>query len=242
MIQQFFIFRQKKLKRDFQFQFSVPHEEFFLSPEAEVEINGLWFHHEAPRGLIIYFHGNADNLARWGQYSVDFLACGYEIAMIDYRTFGKSTGKLSEEAFYDDARAFYDYAMARHPGGKTIIYGRSLGSAIATQLASVVKTDQLILETPFFNMPELIAHYLPLISDKVSWSFNFPSHEYIKEVNVPITIFHGTEDEIVPYEEGRKFVALLGEKVAFITIEGGKHKNLRDFPLFHTELERVLNQ
>ena len=241
MIQKFFIFRQKKLERDFQFSFSAPFEEFFLKIEDGAEINGVWFHHPNPRGLILYFHGNADNLARWGQYSVDFLACGYEIAMIDYRTFGKSTGELSEDNFYRDSKAFYDYALKRHPGGKTIIYGRSLGSAMATQLASIVASDMLILETPFFNMTELIGHYLPVIGKKVSWSFTFPSDQYIQKVEAPIKIFHGTQDEIVPYREGRKFVDLLGEKVDFVTIEGGKHKNLRDFSLFHEELSRMLN-
>ncbi|MEZ4828943.1 MAG: alpha/beta fold hydrolase [Bacteroidia bacterium] len=242
MFLQLFLFHPEKLRQDYHFSFPWLCDEFFLTAPDGACIHGLRFPLPAPKGLILYFHGNADNLARWGQVAGDFLHLNYEVWMIDYRGFGKSTGRLSEDALHSDAAMFYDYALTVFPPEKIVIYGRSLGSALATRLASEVTSRQLILETPFFNLPELLLHYVPFIGDKIPWEYQFRSDLYIRKVDVPITIFHGTKDEVVPYGEGTKFEGLLGEKVLFITVEGGKHKNIGEYRLYHEVLESILGE
>lgn len=240
MFLEYFLFHPKKLPEDFTFDFPGNFTEFFLKTEEQTEINGLWFREENSRGLILYFHGNADNLIRWGKHAGDFRACGYDTMMIDYRGFGKSTGEPSEAAFHHDAERFYEYAIQHYSPENITIYGRSLGSAIATRLAAHVPSERLILETPFYNLPELLLHYLPWFGDKIPREYDFRSDIFIQQVTCPITIFHGTRDLVVPYSEGRKFVGLLGEKVKFHTIEGGGHKNLSDFPEYHQALGEAL--
>lgn len=240
MFLELFLFHPTKLSKTYPFYFQNSFTEFFLPSPDGAEINGLWFRKQDPKGLILYFHGNADDLSRWGKVADDFLRLNYDVMMIDYRTFGKSTGKLSETALHADARMFYDHARQYFSAEKIVIYGRSLGSGIATRLASEVSAAQLILETPFYNLPELLLHYVPFIGDKIPWEYQFRSDRCIVEVTVPITIFHGTEDEVVPYKEGKKFEQLLGRRARFVTIEGGKHKNLSEYPLYHEVLEEVL--
>ncbi|MDX2250025.1 MAG: alpha/beta fold hydrolase [Bacteroidia bacterium] len=240
MFLDFFLFHPTKLSREHVFSFPVPFTEYFLKTPDGAEINVLWFHSPQPRGLILYFHGNADDLSRWGKMAEDFLHLNYDVMMMDYRGFGKSTGKLSESILHADGKIFYNHALQHFPAEKIVIYGRSLGTGIATRLAAEVPSAQLILETPFYNLPELLLRYIPFIGSKIPWAYQFRSDEYIQQVKVPLTIFHGTEDEVVPYKEGKKFEALLGERVRFVTLHGGKHKNLSEYPLYHEVLAEVL--
>ncbi|MEZ4772474.1 MAG: alpha/beta fold hydrolase [Bacteroidia bacterium] len=241
MFLELFLFHPTKLSRTYTFSFQTPFSEFFLSAQDGAEINGLWFRMPDPKGLILYFHGNADDLSRWGKVANDFLCLNYDVMMIDYRGFGKSTGKRSEAALHADGKIFYEFARQYFSPEKIIIYGRSLGSGIATRLASELPAAKLILETPFYNLAELLLHYLPYIGDKIPWEYQFRSDKYILQVTVPITIFHGTADETVPYKEGEKFKKLLGNQIRFVTIDGGKHKNLSEYPLYHEVLAEVLS-
>ena len=101
------LFRNTKLDLNYQYQFKGNFEEMWFYPEANAKINALYFKtdskatvgegRKSSKGLVIYFHGNADNLKRWGKYAEDFTKNGYDILMIDYRQFGKSTGEMSEK-------------------------------------------------------------------------------------------------------------------------------------------------
>lgn len=234
------VFQPTSLPSDFAFSFDTAHKEITLTTADGIELNGLYFPVEQPKGTILYLHGNADNLARWGQYAEDFTRLGFAVWMIEYRSYGKSgSGYLSDEHLYQDALTAYHWIAEQIPSQELIIYGRSLGSGLAVRLAASLPARQLILETPYYSVEDLIGRYLPFWKSGLTQNIAFASYQYIQEVAMPISILHGTADGVVPYAEGQKLAALVPE-ATFITIEGGRHKNLRTFELYHQALEDIL--
>lgn len=240
-LQERFIFLDERLDRYFVFEFESPFEEIWLTAEDGAELHGLHFKQENPKGLILYFHGNAQSLKRWGQVVQYHHSLGYEVLIMDYRGYGKSRGKRSQEVLLSDAMLWYGQAAQSFPEDQITVYGRSLGTGFASYVASQNKPFRLILETPYHDFQSLAQRYYPIFP--VSWAlrFKFKNHEYIKGVDCPIFIFHGTEDEVVPYAHGYKlYHEIKPGKASMITIPGGEHKNLVEFEAFRKELERVL--
>ena len=146
--QESFLFLPTQLEQDFEYSFENKFEEINLI-NHEVSLNGLHFKVENPKGVILYFHGNAGNLSRWGEIVQPLLRFNYDLIVMDYRSYGKNKGEFSEAAMYEDAQVFYDYAKNYFPESEIVLYGRSLGTTFATQMAAKNNPDQLILETPF---------------------------------------------------------------------------------------------
>ena len=244
LFQEKLLFRNTKLAMDYSYQFKEDFEEMWFEPEANVKINALYFKTDSTRrkGLIVYFHGNADDLRRWGKHALDFTKNDYDILMIDYRQFGKSTGELSEKALHTDATYVYEWAKKRFPENQIILYGRSLGTGIATRLASENSPKMLLLETPYFNLANVVNSYFPLLPYKSILKYQFRTDLCIQQVHCPIHFFHGTKDAVVPYKSSLKLAALLNKKPSEIltTIPDGKHKNLGDFQQYHVALDSLL--
>lgn len=230
------------LAQDYQYQFNFPFEELFFKTEEDAIINALHFKAENPKGVILYFHGNAGDLSRWGTIVEYFVAKNYDVLVMDYRTYGKSTGTLSEAAFYHDAQFCYDYLKERYEESEITIYGRSLGTGIATYIASRNQPKQLILETPYYSMVDVAKRRFPIVPVKQLMRYELPNHKYIKLVKCPITMFHGTDDKVIPLESAEKlFRSLSNDKVNFTVIEDGNHNNLIDFEAYHNVVDKVLN-
>jgi uncharacterized protein len=242
LLQDKFIFQPKKLEQGYAFQFNQPFEEHFIKTEDGETLNALMFRSSIPsKGFILYFHGNAGNLQRWGQYAIDFTQLGYDILMIDYRGYGKSTGKPSEAGFYNDAQVVLDWSRKNIPFTRLIIYGRSLGSAVASQLATKNTLDLLILETPFDEFKSVIYPPIRPLLALFPLRSHFPNNIFLPKVKCKKIIFHGTNDWVVPYSSALKLKSLLSNEDRFFTIEGGSHKNLRDFKEYRRALSEVLN-
>ena len=159
--------------------------------------------------------------------------------MIDYPGFGKSTGKRTEKIMYADAALFYKMARSKFSKDRIIIYGKSLGTGLATQLASVSDCKRVILETPYYSIDALFKHYAFIYPVTLMTKVHFPSYEYIKKIEAPVTLFHGTRDEVIPYKHA---VRLTKENpgVQLITVDGGRHNNLNDSPVFQQKLNALL--
>ena len=244
IFQEKILFRNTQMDINYQYQFKGNFEEMWFTPEADVKLNALHFKTDSTKrkGLILYFHGNADDLRRWGKYAEDFTKNNYDVLMIDYRQFGKSTGEMSEEAFYTDASYVYEWAKKRFPENKIIIYGRSLGTGIATKLASETNPKMLLLETPYYSLIDVGMSYLPIIPYDYLLRYKMRTDLFINKLRCPIHLFHGTKDEIVPYESSLKLAALLNKKPSEIltTIPNGKHKNLGEFREYQVALSILL--
>jgi uncharacterized protein len=118
--------------------------------------------------------------------------------MPDYPGFGKSTGVLSEAAMYDQALQVYKRARQFYKPNEIIIYGKSMGTGVAAQLASVRDCKRLILETPYNSMRSLVGIYLWMYPLKSILKYQFPTDEYMAKITAPISIFHGTDDGVIP--------------------------------------------
>ena len=121
-----------------------------------------------------------------------------------------------------------------------VVYGKSIGTGIASYVAAHRSCTQLILETPYYDIRELAGHYFPIYPSWPPARYQFPNYKHLKKVEEPVTIIHGTEDEVVPYEQGQKLAAE-NPRIRMVTVNGGKHNDLSNFPLFIQTLEEVLN-
>ncbi|WP_350291826.1 alpha/beta hydrolase [uncultured Croceitalea sp.] len=239
-LQEKIIFLPTKLPQEYVYNFSESFEEFFLTAQDGAKLNGLHFKRKNPKGVILYFHGNAGDLSRWGEIAIFFAKKEYDIIVMDYRTYGKSTGKLSETALFEDAQLFYNFTLEKYEENAIIIYGRSLGASVATYTASKNKPAKLVLETPFYNLLEVAKKRFPVLPVKWLLKYKLESNKYISNIACPITIFHGTEDTVVPYESGKKLFGLATSKKEFITVEGGGHNDLISFKPYTTNINKAL--
>lgn len=235
------IFLPSQLPDDYNFSFALPHEEFNLETEDGAVLNGLHFKNLNAKGILVYFHGNAGDLSRWGEIALYFVEKQYDVIIMDYRTYGKSTGKLSPQAVFDDAQLFYEYALEQYDENSITLYGRSLGTGIATKIAATNNPKQLVLETPFYSLLDVAQSMFPILPVSLFLKYTFPSFEFIQEVRCPVTILHGTIDSVVPYESGKKlYDAIPHDRKSFFTIDEGDHNNLISFPQYHEGIKEVL--
>jgi alpha-beta hydrolase superfamily lysophospholipase len=230
------------------FDFNQQFEEYFLETPFEGTINALHFKTDNPKGVIVYFHGNSDNLQRWGEIAGDFTQFGYDILVMDYRSFGKSRGNRNEENLNSDAQFFYDFSKEKYGEENLIVYGRSLGGAFALKIGAENKPKLIILEATFYNLQDIVNRWLPgKVTDKVSpkMTYHFLSNENIVKVKVPVYHFHGTKDFVVPVKSGKKLFEIFEKEKPeipkkFIEIIGGSHQDLSDFEEFRIELKKIL--
>lgn len=246
-LQEKLLFFPTVLEPSYQYQFHHNFEELFLETADNSTINALHFKTEEdkpraikPKGVILYFHGNAGNLSGWGNVAPYFLDLQYDVFIMDYRTYGKSTGKLSEQAFYSDAQYCYDYLLQQYSENEITVYGRSLGTGIAAFLASENKPNQLILESPFHSILDVAKDRFPILPVKQLLKYQFPTYKYLPNAHIPITIIHGTEDRVVPYQSGKKLSELNIENLDFVRVEGGGHNNLIEFETYHATIKAIL--
>ena len=237
------MFHPVPLPPDYQFKFDIPFKEINIPLNTKDNLNIVQFfpQESIPKGVVLYFHGNRDNVNRYARYAANFTRRGYELWIADYPGYGKTTGKLTEENLYLQAKEVYKLANSKFGKDHIIVYGKSLGSGIASYLAAKKTCRRLILETPYYSIPDLLGNYAPFYPINAMSHFKLPTGEYLKDVNVPVTIFHGNADWIIPYRCAAKLKQFLKPGDEFITIDRGSHNDLNDFPLFHEKLDSVLS-
>jgi pimeloyl-ACP methyl ester carboxylesterase len=240
-LQDLFLFHPRPLSKDHKFNFTYPYKEVNI-PVGNRNLSIIQFKSSsASKGVVLYFHGNRDNIERYGSIVPLFTNEGYELWMIDYPGFGKSTGERSEENIYKDAATLYDLAIQTFSPNQLVIYGRSIGTGPAAQLASIKESRMLILETPYYSIDALAKSYFPIYPVKLLTRYSFPVADYLQKLKVPSYILHGTSDEVIPYDQA---IRLRKEHPSthLITIEGGRHNDLANYELFRATLKRLLYQ
>ncbi|MCB0839739.1 MAG: alpha/beta fold hydrolase [Bacteroidetes bacterium] len=241
LIQEWFLFHPEKLPLYFKFKYPYPFEELTFDTEPGAIINGLIFRVPNSKGVVYYFHGNTRSIKGWAKFSRDFTGKGYDVMMIDYRGFGKSRGKRTEKGLHHDAQFGYDWLKERYGENHIIVYGRSMGSGFAARVASYNHPRMLILDAPYYSLVHLVQRYLPFIPVKKVTRFKIRTDKFLESINCPVYIYHGTRDFTVPYSMGKRLARLLEEKATLITIPGGGHNNLRDFPKYHEYMYYILD-
>jgi uncharacterized protein len=240
VMQEMFIFFPEKLSPSHVFDFYNDFEELDFETEPNVIINGLLFKTDSSKGVILHFHGNTGSIRTWGFIAENFTRNGYDVLIIDYRGYGKSTGSISnEQQFHKDSTYIYQWLIKRYPESNIIIHGRSFGTGIAVKLASENNPRMLILETPYLRFSELSRYHYPYLELFFSLKYQFRTDLYITKVSCPVYLFHGDCDEIVPYSASLR-LSKLSENIKLFIMEGATHNSLHSLDEYHIQLEKLL--
>lgn len=184
-----------------------------------------WYGRAAPgQPTILYFHGNAGSLETRSERIRKYMARGLGILMMTYRGFGGSSGRPSEAHNVADARLAYDTLARLGVAARDIIvYGESLGTGVAVQVAASRPVAGLVLDAPYTSMVDLAALHHPYIPGRWFMTDRYETRRHIQDVHVPLLILHGEEDDIVPVAMGREIFALAHAPKTIKTFPGAHH-------------------
>ncbi|MFY0602860.1 MAG: alpha/beta hydrolase [Flavobacteriaceae bacterium] len=241
MFQDRIIFQSEPLAKDYQFSFKQEFEEVNMKTADGETINALHFKVKNPTGIILFFHGNKGNLSRWGNLVSYLETYQYDVFVMDYRNYGKSTGSYKEKEMYKDALMAYQYVKKIFSEDQIVVYGRSLGCTFATRVATKNKPKHLILEAPFYNMKKGVRFYSKLAPTFII-KYQFRTDKDIPKVTSPITFFHGDADKTTSFNQSKELfeLATVTQK-DFVAIPTGTHHNLKDFEMYQSKLKEILS-
>jgi uncharacterized protein len=240
LLQDLIFFHPTAVVSSYQYRFEQPYTELNL-PVAGNNLNVVCFEPAtSSKGLVLFFHGNMRNVEHYAKYAELITSQGYTLWMPDYPGFGKTTGKRTEERMYNDALLAYAVALKQFPSGKIIIYGKSIGTGVASFLAAQRQSKLLVLETPYYSIRSMAMKYLPMYPFPSMLRYQFPNNEHLKKVQQPVVLIHGTNDELIPVSQARKLHAE-NPGSDLLTISKGGHNDLSDFAVFRAKLAQLLN-
>lgn len=238
------LFFPEKIPESYQFHFQQPFRESKLTLASGETVDYLIFNPNSKKGVILYFHGNAGSLRDWGYVANDIASkTGWSIWIMDYPGFGKNSGSLpkTEKLLIEMGRAFRNAISHENKDLPFVIFGRSLGSGIATILASEKAPDGLILETPYRSIARLGHEIYPFLPEAFS-RFDLNSEKTLPKVDskTAILILHGTQDRVIPFAHG-EILSTLKLQAQFVAFQGGDHNNLSSFPSYWPTVERFFS-
>lgn len=241
-LQDYFLFKPEKLPKDFIFLYENQEvEEYNLQTRDGATINGLHFKTKNTKGVVLYLKGNSKSMKGWGKFAVDFTRHGYDVIMVDYRGFGKSIGKRTQENLKKDLQYVYNKIKERVPEQYIVLYGRSLGSGFATKLASMNHPKMLILDAPYYSLLKVTGRYMAFMPLSILLKYPMPTYKWLQYVACPIHIIHGTDDKLIPFKSSVKLAAINPSRTRLWPIIDGGHKNLNNFESYHDMLKQIIN-
>jgi pimeloyl-ACP methyl ester carboxylesterase len=179
-------------------------EDVFMVCEDNIQLHGWYIHCKQKKGIVLFFHGNAGNISYRLDTIAMFTGIGYDVFIFDYRGYGKSQGKPSEEGTYLDALAAWNYLLQQRKvsGEKITIFARSLGAAVGSWLAKEKHVHAVILESSFASIPKMGEKLYPFLPTRLLAKIIYPVHEYVKHIQAPKLFIHSRDDEIIPFAQG----------------------------------------
>ncbi len=204
-------------------RYGLEYEELRLTTRDGLTLHGWFIPAENPRATLLFCHGNAGNISHRMESIVLFHQLGLNVLIFDYRGYGQSEGSPSEQGTYQDAEAAWDYLTRQReiPPSQIILFGRSLGAAIASRLAVDQEPLGLIVESAFSSVPDMAAHYYPYLPVRWISRFQYNTRKHLISLNRPLLIIHSPDDEIIPYDHGQQLFAAAREPKQFLSIRGG---------------------
>jgi len=239
--QDFFFFRPERLPKWFTYQYPFPFAEVNFDMEDGGVVNALHFKVPNSLGVVFYIKGNSRSIKGWGKFAKDFVGKGYDFLILDYRGFGKSRGRRTENILHSDLQQVYKWLDTQYEESKIVLYGRSLGSGLAARIASWNTPRMLILDCPYYSFLYHISRYGFFLPIKWLLRYQIRTDRFIKKVQVPVFILHGRKDRLIPYRQSEMLQQLAPEKIKLCAIEGAGHNNLPDFAQYHDLLYDILS-
>ena len=221
-------------------QYGMQYEDLTLTTEDGVKISAWYVHAPEPAkgqadsipassdsaqqsgDVVLFCHGNGQNISFRLESVRIFHNMGLSVLIFDYRGYGRSEGSPSEEGTYADARAAWDYLVhtRKIPPPRIIVFGRSLGGAVAAHVAKEHAPKALILESTFTSVPDYASDIYPFLPVRLLCRFSYDTHSIIGDVPCPVLIVHSPEDEIVDFSYGRRLFEAASEPKEFLEITG----------------------
>ena len=220
------IFHPEKLPKNHVFTFTNEFEEINLITDDGITLNGLLFKTGNSRGMVIFYHNHSGNIEHWSRSAFFMNKLDYDVLLMDYRGFGKSTGKFNEKTFLSDSLLWYSYAMEHYDEELISIYGRGIGATFATYVASLNKPKRLCLESPFHSINYVGKAHYPYLPVKIISKYKFETDKYIVDVDCKIYIFHGKQNKLVNYKNSSKLYELSKGNMELFLIPDANHYNL----------------
>ncbi len=221
----------------------LEYEEISLLTADNVKLHGWYLPDAGSRKALLFFHGNAGNISHRGSSVEIFHRLGMNVLIFDYRGFGTSQGEPDESGLYEDARAAWRFLQEEKgfDSKDIILFGRSLGGAVASKLASEVHPAGLILESSFSSARDMADAIMPLISRVVFLRFNLNTLNIIDRIRCPLLVLHGPQDEVIPFRQGEKIFKAAREPKTFVTLQGGHNGGyLLSQPAYEQALEAFI--
>ena len=197
-------------------------EQVDLVTEDNVRLDAWFVPAPRSRGVVLFLHGNAGNIS----HRLDSLKIFHDLQLstliFDYRGYGRSQGTVSEQGTYRDAEAAWRYLTEQRgvPAVQIIMFGRSLGGAVAAHLASRQAAAGLIIESGFVSVPDLAAQLYPWLPARWLARFKYATGEYLASASLPVLIVHSRDDEIIPFGQGEALFADAREPKSFLELQG----------------------
>ena len=213
--------------------------EDLLLDSGNEKIHAWYIPANADKGTVLICHGNAGNLGhRMSTISI-WNRLGMNIMIFDYQGYGKSSGSPGEEASYSDVEACFNWLKEQKKDKKPlIIHGRSLGGGPACWAAVNLQFDGLILESTFTSISDMGSHQFPFLPVRLICNIDFENRERVGKIKIPVLVFHGKEDEIIPYKMGKQLAE--AADVDLQDLEGDHNSGFRDTESYPAKLKEFI--
>lgn len=240
--QESIIFFPVKTAPDYHYQFAQDFKEIKVKSTDGKLIHGILFKAINPKGVIFYLHGNAGSLATWGNSADVYTQLGYDVFMIDYRGFGKSEGNISnQQQLFDDNQCAYDFVKRLYQEKEIIILGYSIGTGMAAKLSSSNNPSLLILQAPYYSLIDMMRNLYPF-APTLLLKYQFTTSDYLKQCKMPVVIFHGDDDQVIPYSHSLKLETQFKPQDTLIVIKNQDHNGITQNTDYNSALVKILNK
>jgi hypothetical protein len=204
----------------------LEYEDVSLATSDNERLHGWYVPATDRRGVVLFFHGNAGNISHRLDSIEIFHQLGLDTLIIDYRGYGRSTGKTSEQGTYLDAEAAWSYLVDERgiPADRIIVFGRSLGGAIGAWLGTQHTSAAMIIESCFTSGVDIARQLYPFLPVRLITRLRYPVAEYASRLECPVLVVHSRNDEIIPFEMGRSIYAAVKQRKSFLELRGD-HNN-----------------
>lgn len=206
------------------------HEAVELTTEDGQTLHGWWLPRENSRATLLFFHGNAGNISHRLDSLEIFHGLGLDVLIVDYRGYGRSSGRPSEAGMYRDALAAWRWLTdeRRIAPERIILFGRSMGGAVASELAAHVEPAALIVESTFSSVPDVAAEIYWWLPARLLARLQFNAAAQIARTTLPVLIIHSSDDEIIPFDHARRLQKAAGQRATLLEISGSHNTGFLD--------------
>lgn len=206
----------------------LSYEPVTLTTDDGIALQGWFLPIDNPRATLLFFHGNAGNISHRLDSLQLFHELGLAVFILDYRGYGESKGEITEAGLYQDAQAAWRYLSETRgiPSDEILLFGRSLGGAVAAYLAERYPAMGLVLESTFTSLPDMAAELYPWLPARSLARFQYDTRNRLSKIEMPLLVIHSKEDDIIPYSHGRELFDLAKEPKRFLHLNGGHNTGI----------------